>query len=397
MSKRLLSAALVILLGVWVIALASQGPGQPTGTVVPKKAQPKAEEQKPSTTGPKSDVGETVLVKRGDKPPQKVRKPATPETGPDGGQPFAINVSVDLVTVDALVTDNRGQFIPGLRKGNFRVLEDGVPQQLQTFEAGESPMTVVLLVEFNNLFQRYWSEMWYQTLTASYGFVQTLRKEDWCAIVAYDMRPEILMDFTQNKDAAQGALGRLRFPAFSEANLFDALYFTLDRMKDIAGKKGIVVITTGIDTFSKITYDKAMKKVKSSEVPIYPISIGQVIRELADARGQMGAIARMDFLQADNALKTFANDSGGRAWFPRFYGEFPNIFQEISVMMRNQYTLGYVPTNASKDGKFRKLKIELVDDKGNPLRVVDEKGKEVKYKVMAKGGYNAPKGEQVVN
>lgn len=396
MSKQAISAILVVFLGVWVLGVFGQGPGQPTGTVVPKK---KTEEQKKpdsETAGPKQDVGETVVVKRGDKPPQKVKKPTGPQT-PDGGQPFNIAVSVDLVTVDAVVTDNRGQIIPGLRKTNFRVLEDGVPQQIQTFDAGESPMTVVLLVEFSNRFQQFWSEMWYQTLTASYGFVQTLRKEDWCAIVAYDMRPAILMDFTQSKEAAQGALGRLQFPAFSESNLFDSLDFTLDRLKDVAGKKGIVLVSTGIDTFSKITYDKAMRRVKEGETPIYPISIGQVVRELADARGYMSSITRMDFLQADNALKTFAADSGGKAFFPRFYGEFPSIFQEISGLMRQQYTIGYVPTNTSKDGKYRKLKIELVDEQGSPLKVVDQRGKEVKYKVSSKPGYNAPKGEQVVN
>ncbi len=398
MSKRLFFALLLaaVFCGLARPALAQSDTGpkkEATGTVVKKKPAQPAED---ATAGPKPEVGETVVVKRTDRPPQKVRRRPPSQSEP-GEQPYSISVNVDLVSVDAVVQDTRGQFIPGLGKQNFRVMEDGIPQQIQTFDATESPMTVVLLVEFNNLFQRYWSEMWYQTLTASYGFVQTLRKDDWIAIVAYDMRPEILLDFTQNKDAAQGALGRLRFPAFSEANLFDALDDTLTRMSDVAGKKGIVVVTTGMDTFSKLTYDKILKKVQSSQVPIYAISIGQVVRELADARGYLPPELRMDFLQADNALRTFAQYSGGRAWFPRFYGEFPSIFQEVSSLMRNQYTLGYVPTNTARDGKFRKLKIELVDDQGNPLRVVDQKGKEVKYKVLAKAGYNAPKGEQVVN
>ena len=401
MFKRLLPAFLLLLVSGWMAAPAQAqsdtGPKkEPTGTVVPKKAAPPPPEKQSANSGPGHEVGETVVVPRTSRPPQKA-KPRQPADPKPEEQPFAISVNVDLVTLDAVVQDNRGQFIPGLGKKNFRILEDGVPQQLQTFDASEAPMTVVLVVEFNNLFQRFYSEMWYQTLTASYGFVQTLRKEDWLAIVAYDMRPEILLDFTQNKEAAQGALSRLRFPAFSEANLFDALDDTIDRMKDVAGKKGIVVVTTGIDTFSKITYDKIMKKVKTSDVAIYPISIGQVIRELADARGMMSPIARMDFLQADNGLRTFAADSGGRAFFPRFYGEFPSIFQEISILMRNQYTLGYVPTNTVRDGKFRKVKVEVVDEQGNPLRVVDQKGKDVKYKVSAKAGYYAAKGEQVVN
>jgi VWFA-related protein len=376
--------------------LLAQGPRkEPTGTVVPKKPAPQ-QEATPAQAGPKPDVGETVVVPRQPRPPKKVAR--KPGELPAGEQPYTVSVDVNLVTLDAIVTDNRGQFIPGLSKEHFRILEDGVPQQLQTFEASESPMTVVLLVEFNNLFQRFWTESWYQTLTLAYSFVQGLRKEDWVAIVAYDIRPEILLDFTQNKEAAQGALGRLRFPAFSEANLYDAMADVLDRTKDIAGKKGVVVLTTGYDSFSKLTYDKIMARVREAQTPLYFISIGQLMRELADARGYMDSITRMDFLQADNALRTFAKDSGGKAFFPRFYGEFPGVFQEISAMMRFQYTLGWVPTNTAKDGKFRKVKVELVNPQnGAPLRVVDNKGKEVKYKVQAKDGYRAPKGEIVVN
>jgi len=332
------------------------------------------------------------------RPPQKVRR-RTPSDAPapaPGEQPFSVAVSVDLVTVDVTVQDRNGHFLPGLKKGHFRVLEDSVPQTIQTFEATEAPMTAVMVVEFNNLYQTFWTETWYQTLTAAYGFLDTLRKEDWIAIVAYDIRPEILQDFTQNKQAAYAAMQRLRFPAFSEANLYDTLDDVLTRLEDVAGKKGIVLMSTGIDTFSKITYDKILKKVQSSEVPIYPIGLMQMVRELADARGYMGPIMRMDFLQADNALRTFAQYSGGRAFFPRFYGEFPSIFATISGQMRNQYTLGYVPTNTARDGKFRKIKVELVDETGKQLKIVDQKGKEVKYTVYARNGYYAPKGEAIV-
>ena len=387
----------VVLLGVFLLAGQSQGPGQgqPTGTVVPKKVTP-AQDPNSSSQGPKPEVGETVIVPRQATPPKK-QKPHPPGELPPGETPYSIAVSVDLVTFDVVVEDNNGNIIPGLKKANFHLIEDGVPQNLQTFDASEAPMTVVLVVEFNNLFQRYYSQTWYQTLSYSYAFVQTMRKEDWLAIVAYDLKPEILMDFSQNRDQVQGALARLRFPAFSEACLYDALADTLDRLKDVAGKKGIVVLTTGIDTFSKLTYDKTMKRVKEGQTPIFPISLGQVMRIRAEASGRLGGAQNMEFLQADNALKTFASDSGGRAFFPRFDGEMPGVFQTISSLMRNQYTIGFVPSNPNKDGKFRKVKIELVDNQGNPLKVVDQKGKEVKYKVLAKSGYFAPKGEAVVN
>ena len=112
--------------------------------------------------------------------------------------------------------DNKGHFIPKIPGGNFRVLEDNVPQQIKGVSMGEAPMTVAMVIEFSNLFQQYWGETWYQTLTAAYGFLETLKPEDYVAVVAYDMRPEILSDFSTDRRKAQEAMQRLRIPAFSE-------------------------------------------------------------------------------------------------------------------------------------------------------------------------------------
>ena len=184
-------------------------------------------------------------------------------------------------------------------------------------------MTVAMVIEFSNLFQRYWGETWYQTLTAAYGFLETLKPEDYVAVVAYDMRPEILSDFSTDRRKAQEAMQRLRIPAFSESNLFDALTDTAERMSAIEGRKAIVLISSGIDTFSKLTFDKTRKSLQQSGVPIYAIGLMQTLRELIDAYGGMGSIQRLDFLQADNQLRTFTKETGGMAFFPRFYGEFP--------------------------------------------------------------------------
>jgi VWFA-related protein len=257
---------------------------------------------------------------------------------------------------------------------------------------GEAPMTVCMVIEFSARFQQYWTSTWYQTLTASYGFLQTLKNEDYVAVVAYDMRSEILSDFSTDKRKAYEAMQRLRIPGFSESNLYDALVDTEDRMSSIEGRKAIVLIASGIDTFSKLTFDKARKAIQDAGVPIYAIGLMQALREMVDARGGMGAIQRMDFLQADNQMRTFAKETGGQAFFPRFYGEFPSIYQAIAQSLRNQYSIGYSPTNMAHDGKFRKIKVELVNPATNePLRVTDEKGKPIKYTIIAKAGYNAPR------
>ena len=347
--------------------------------------------------GPKKDAGETVAKPRKpDAGPSDTDLPKIPsklkkkEDLPEGSPSFKVETNV--VNVDVAVLDNRGHFIPGIPRGNFRILEDNVPQKITNFSMGEAPMTVCMLIEFSNLFQQYWSSTWYQTLTAAYGFLETLRPEDYVAVIAYDMRPEILSDFSTDKRKAYDAMQRLRIAGFSESNLYDALVDTEDRMSGIEGRKAIVLIASGVDTFSKLTFDKARKAIQEAGVPIYAVGLMQALREWMDAAGYMGPIAQLDFLQADNQMRTFAKETGGMSFFPRFYGEFPSIFQAISQSLRNQYSLAYSPTNAARDGKFRKIKVELVNPVNNePLRVTDQKGKPIKYQIIAKAGYKAPR------
>ena len=159
--------------------------------------------------------------------------------------------------------------------------------------------------------------------------------------------------------------------------------------------RSIVLFSSGIDTFSKMTFDQCRKKLQLAGVPIYSISILQMAREMADARsggGMNAAIARLDFLQADNQLKTFAKETGGQAYFPRFMGEMGGVFHGIHESLKNQYSLAYQSTNQAKDGKFRKIKVELVSPGTNePLKIVDEKNKPMKYSVISKQGYTAPR------
>lgn len=348
--------------------------------------------------GPKKEGSETVAKPRkqgdasqpaeGPKIPSKFDKK---NQGVPAGTP-SFKSDVTSVTVDISVLDNKGRFIPGIPRGNFRLLEDNVPQQLKTFSLGEGPMTVSMVIEFSNRWQSYWSETWYQTLTAAYGFMETLKPDDYVAVVAYDLRPEILCDFTTDKREAYEAMRRLQIASFSEANLFDAITFTAKRMTDIEGRRAMVLISSGDDTFSKLTFDKTRKILQDAGVPIYAIGMGRALREWLDAHGYRGSIGRMDDLQAENQLRTFAKETGGQVFIPRFYGEFPSIFQAIAQSLRNQYSVTYNPTNQARDGSVRRIKVELVNPaNGDPLRITDEKGKPIKYSIIAKNGYTAPR------
>jgi Ca-activated chloride channel homolog len=184
----------------------------------------------------------------------------------------------------------------------------------------------------------------------------------------------------------------MTIPAFSEANLFDALTDTAERMSGIEGRKAIVLLSSGVDTFSRLRYDEARKKVQEAGVPIYGIGLMQMLREWMDARGYLGGIDRMTFLQADNQMRTFAKETGGQAYFPRFEGEYGQIFGAIHQALRNQYVLTYMPSNKAHDGTYRKIKVELVNPATNEqLAVKDEKGKPVKYSIVTKSGYKAPR------
>ncbi len=295
------------------------------------------------------------------------------------------------VNVDVAVLDDHNHFIPRLGQTNFRVLEDGVPQQISQFGHSEAPITICMLIEFSGRFQAFWTQGWYETLQAAYGFLETLKPDDNVAVVEYDLRPTILSDFSPDKRKAEEAMRLLRIPGFSESNVFDALTDMADRMSGIDGRKAIVLIGTGLDTFSKITFDTARKSLQEAGVPIYTMSVLQIARIQAEAMG-MSPIADMNFLQADNEMKTFSKETGGLSFFPRFVGEYPADFRQILDAMRNQYLLSYHPTNTARDGKFRRIKVEVINPETNePLRMQNEKGKPIKYQIIAKAGYKAPR------
>ena len=108
-----------------------------------------------------------------------------------------------------------------------------------------------------------------------------------------------------------------------------------------------------------------------------------------NAHGMGIPVGHMDYLQGDNEMRTFAAMTGGRAYFPRFEGELPELFGDISNDIRNQYTLSYAPTNSKLDGTYRKLKVQVVGPDGGPLKVKDQKGKDLKIEVVARDGYTA--------
>jgi VWFA-related protein len=381
--KLLLTLTLFVFAGGALRLSAQDTPQQPASS---SPQNPNKQDAPAEAGGPGGDVGPYAIPKKKEEeatPPPAPEKPKKIEGMPD----YSIKVDVPLVNLDVLVTTKDGQFIPNLKKDNFKIFEDGAPQTISNFNQSAAPITAVLLVEYASTNYNYM----YEALNASYNFAATLKPEDWIAVVSYDMRPQILTDFTQDKRAVLGALNTLRIPGFSERNLFDALYDTIDRIENLEGRKYIILVSTGRDTFSKLNLDQILKKLKTTQnITIYAVSIGRALREMMEARmGTGGGLITTDWLQADNQMNTFAHMTGGRAYFPRFDGELPEIFHDIGTDIRNQYTIAYHPTNSKLDGSYRKLKVELVAPDGGPLKVKDQKGKDVKVQIYARDGYTA--------
>lgn len=347
--------------------------------------QPGDQQASPEAGGPGSDTGAIAIPKKG---PAKTEAPPPPPKvkNPPELNNYSLRVDVPVVNVDVnVIAEKTHQFIPNLGKDNFKVYEDGVPQEIVGFHQVKAPITAVLLLEFAANSYHFIFDMW----NAAVSFTQQLQPNDYVAVVTYDMHTNILTDFTQNRMLIQQAVQSLQIPTWRETNEYDALYETLDRLSRIDGRKYIILVSSGVDTFSKITLDKMLKKIKETpNVTIFSIATGG-----AGAYGggnfASGRMNNITMLQAQNELQSFARMTGGMYFEPRFDAEFPDVFQEINASIRNQYQITYRPSNSKMDGSWRRIQIQLVDQEGHPLRMVDEKHKPLKYDIIARDGYRA--------
>jgi VWFA-related protein len=394
-SYRIRLASLIV--AVLALAAAPMSRAQnPTPPPSPQPQQPQQPDQTvPDAGGPSGDTGVIAVPKKNpDEEPAPPPAPAAPKvTNPEGLGNISLRVDVPEVTVDVgVLLEKTGQFVPGLKPENFRVYEDGVEQKVQGFKRVEAPITALLLCEYAAKGWVFRVDM----LNSAWAFTQQLRPQDEVALMTFDMKTHIEVDFTQDKRQIQEALNSLAMSvampaAFSETNVFDALYESLDRLDRIEGRKYIILIASGVDTMSKLTFDKILARVKTAQnVTIYTISTGGLMEEMNEGRGgMMGGMRDMTYLQAANEMHAFASATGGMSFQPKFTGELPDMVKGINENIRAKYQLVYHPSNPKQDGTYRKLRVVLVDEEGQPLHMQDEKKKQLKYDIIARDGYRA--------
>jgi VWFA-related protein len=346
----------------------------------------------------------------GDPEEQQKQKDKQEEKKVDKTLPTAsIAIDTNVVNVEAVVYNKKtGGILQGLKKENFEIYEDGIKQDIENFSTPEAPVTMVLLLEYSKLVDLLGSAVGgffepgrVEILRPAYEFVRTfVQPKDFISIVAYDIRPTPIVDFTDDKSKLMGAVQLLirNNPAFSESNLFDSIKFVLRGgvgdsvvledskqekteyagLYEVNSRTALLMVCSGIDTFSKINFDQVRKIVENSGVPVYSIGTGNMFlkrfdQSLDPGRGleMYGIPDRMTLLQAQNTLKTFSESTGGKYFPVTFPGEIPSVLQSISALVRNQYSLGYTPTSTRREGKRRKIQVKVnLGDQIDPKLIV---------------------------
>ena len=317
--------------------------------------------------------------------PIKPKKEKPPED-----EAFTLSIDVPLLNFEVTVVDRNGNFVTGLHQDHFRVFMDKQEAEITAFAPSQATMTTVILLEADA--SLFWYDN-YRNLEAVSLFLNQLQKGDWIALMGYDMKSRLEADFTQDPRDIMAALRRMQIPTgFSESNLYDALLDTLDRVKEIEGRKSVLIIGRGIDTFSKITWGKLDKQFKKYDTTIFAIGMTWLEHRRNAGFGQRAAMNRMTLNMAEAQLKHLAEKTGGRAFFPRFQAELPRMFEVIGAIMRNQYTLSIRPQDLRPDGKFHKIKVQLLGPDGKKLIVTNQNGKKLKYQIYYREGFYAPVG-----
>ena len=359
------------------------------------------------------------------KPGEQQQDPLPPDLVPTKPQDLEkVTITTQIVNVDAVVYHKKsGQIVANLKKPNFAIFADGVQQEITNFSTPEAPITVAMVVEYSK-----WSEYFGYAQSRGYepGTYEVIRPvamflsqfikppDDYVSVVAFDMRPTPLTDFTNDPGRLQAVISLLlrNSPAFRETNLFDALKFVLvggrgdavvledskSDKADYAGlvsvqgrRRAVILVASGLDTFSKINYGDARKVLQNAGIPVYIIGTGEMFKKrfgdyLPPTDSLSGMPGSMSWHQAGNTLNTFAKETGG-AYFPvTFEGELPRVLSSINALLRSQYSLAFNPGDV-RDGKQHKLKVSVdVDGDGT----YDDK----EFVVQARQYYHSPKPEK---
>jgi predicted alpha/beta hydrolase family esterase len=265
-----------------------------------------------------------------------------------------------------------GKTVLGLAVGIFLVAgtaraqdKTPVPPPPKPADDSANPGIVVLLLESSIRHQD-----WLAKDVPSWGndFSSILRAQDWVALVTFSLKPELILDFTQNKGQVLDAILHLPTSTYAEANLFDALLDTVNRVKSLRGKASILIIGTGQDTFSKVSYQEAIRQIKDAGVTVVAMGTARLLNAYLQNHGALERDATFGVEQGEAHLRGFAQTTGGTAWFPKFEDEIPGVLQEIA----GASGMNAPPPRPADEGPSLEVTMKFIQEK------LKERG-EVKY------------------
>ncbi len=279
--------------------------------------------------------------------------------------PAPIQVNVDRVIVPVTVTDPYDRIVTGLGENNFEIFDDKVRQKILSFTTEDAPIAVGMIFDTSGSM----SDKIQKSKEAALEFFKTSNPEDEFMLISFSNRPYLVSAFTDNYE---NILDRMLFvKAGGRTSLLDAIYLGLQRMKKAdTSRKALLVISDGGDNHSRYTVRDIKRAVKESDVQIYAIGI---FEPLADRDRTPEEAA------GPSLLSELANISGGRMFSVEDPDELPDIAEKISIQLRNEYVIGYKPSNLVRDGRWRRIKVKLHPPRGLPP-----------LQVYARTGYYAP-------
>ena len=275
------------------------------------------------------------------------------------GEPVSVYLNVE----------KDGGLVTGLRQGNFRLYLDGKPQAFR-LEKPEEPASVALLVEYSGSSGYFLDDL----NAAMQGFLKHAPEGHWYALATFSHELEIQTDFTKQVGEITAAYSGLGMPMWTEIDTYDSVYDMLDKMGRLPGRRILVVVGCGLDTFSEHSLEDVKKKAETENVTIFAAGLGSLFRTSYDP--YLGSGARMSLMQAQAFLKMLADKTGGFAWFPNHFNAFPSVMEGIMQSISTQYRLVFEPPIRSP-GKFQKLKVEafrIANDRREDFKVLVREG-----------------------
>jgi Ca-activated chloride channel homolog len=305
---------------------------------------------------------------------------AAQEQTPDAAN---IRLEVNRVNVGVIVTDSKGNFVEGLQRENFQIFDGGASQPVTDFAPVDAPAQVLLLLEAGPAVYLLQDAHLY----VADALLSGLSAGDRVAIAVYNQSPEPLVDYTANKPAVENALDSIQFNlGYGNLNLAKSLGTVLDWLARIPGKKSIVLISTGVDTSPAESMQRLIPRLETGDVRIFDISMSGPLRNGKKGTAQQILQTQQAFEQADAWLKTLADASGGRAYFPESAKAFEQTYRQIAQLVRHEYSLAFAPPKA--DGGVHTIDVKVVSNSDQ------EKNTAADYKVDHRRGYIAPKPAQ---